>query len=459
MKKTLAIVLAMLMVFTAVAFSAAADFEATITGSTYEVFSPVSVEFQGLPKDEGHTTIAVPQGGCTLDALADGELIRDASAFSTKGIVLVKNEWIGKNAPAAKQDAELVPDFAFVLDLGEEVDFDTAYFVLYHEIANCIAIPADKKVIVEISDDKKVWAPVGDGEFYFNANVDEFEENVDDKEIVECAVALGEEVSARYVRYTFTFMPVPEDGYWEWHTNIYEWCGFTELGVALWTDGLEQDVIDKEDAEKEPTKVEGKWICDDEIEVLVVEFVNNAGVKTATFTVYDSEEYAEAGLEAEVQNEMTVEYSVLGEKLTLVSELSEVLQYKAVIDEEGDLMLTNEDGDAIILSPYTAPEVTPDDEPDESDPETSTPEESEPEESVPETDESVESTPAEESEDASVEESTSATTESEAETDGDTTSDDKDEGGLDTWVIILIVVAAVAVVAVIVVVVLKKKKA
>ena len=391
------------------------------------------------------------------DALADGELIRDASAYSTKGIVLVKNEWIGKNAPAAKQDAELIPDFAFVMDMGKEVDFDTAYFVLYHEIAVCIAIPSDKKVIVEVSNDKKVWAPVGDGEFYFNANVDEFEENVDDKEIVECAVALGEEVSARYVRYTFSFMPVPEGGYWEWHTNIYEWCGFTELGVAMWTDGLEQDVVGKEEAEKEPTKVEGKWISDDEVEVLIVEFVNKAGVKTATFTVYDSAEYAEAGLEAEPMVEMSVEYSVLGEKLTMVDESGEVQQLKAVIDEEGDLMLTNDDGDAIILSPYTAPEVTPDDEPDESDPDTSTPEESEPEESVPETDESVESTPAEESEVVSEAESQEASTEAPAESE-EATSDDQDEDS-SLGLIIGIIAAVVVVGAVVAFVVLKKKKA
>ena len=69
MKKIFAVMLAVMMAFSAVAFAAAADFEVTVVGSTYEVYSPVSVEFQGLPKDEAHTTIAVPQGGCTLDGM------------------------------------------------------------------------------------------------------------------------------------------------------------------------------------------------------------------------------------------------------------------------------------------------------------------------------------------------------------------------------------------------------
>lgn len=348
MKKTLAILLAMMMAFSAVALAVAADFEITQEGSEYSVTSPSTIEFVSIPKEGGKEVEIVPQS-CTIDALKDGELVRDASAFSTSGIVLIKNLGMGVDS-----DLELVPDFAFVMDYGTEVEFDTAYFTLYHEIAACIAIPGDKQVIVEVSEDGSVWAPVGDGIFYFNADVDEFENGVDDKEIVECAVYLGEEVSARYVRYTYTFMPVPEGGYWEWHTNIYEWCGFTEIGVAKWTGGEEPEVLGDDIANMEPTKVEGSWIGDDGVEVKIMNFVNKAGVKTVDVTVYESEAYLESGIDAPITEEYTATYSVVGNKLTLTYEDGTIDKMSAEIDEEGDLTLGT-GINAVVYSSYEAP--------------------------------------------------------------------------------------------------------
>jgi hypothetical protein len=349
MKKTLAILLAMMMAFSAVALAVAADFDITQEGTEYTVTSPSTIEFVSIAKEGGKEVEMVPQGGCTIDALKDGELIRDASAYSTKGIVLIKNLGIGVDS-----DPELVPDYAFVMDFGAEVEFDTAYFTLYHEIATCIAIPGDKQVIVEVSEDGNVWAPVGDGIFYFNADVDEFENGVDDKEIVECAVYLGEEVSARYVRYTYTFMPVPEGGYWEWHTNIYEWCGFTEIGVAKWTGGEEPEVLGDDIANMEPTKVEGSWVGDDGVETKIMTFVNKAGVKTVSVTVYESEAYLENGIDAPVIEEYTATYSVVGNKLTLTYEDGSVDKMSATIDEEGDLTLGT-GLDTVTYAPYEAP--------------------------------------------------------------------------------------------------------
>ncbi len=360
MKKTLAILLAMMMAFSAVALAVSADFDISLDGTQFTVIQPESIEFVPFVKADGNGVSTAPQGGCTLDALIDGDVVRGATAFGTKGIVLIKNEYIGANAVtgsvAAEQDPELVPDFAFSMDLGSEKEFDTAYFMVYHQIAACIAIPADKKVIVEVSEDGNAWVPVGtDGEFYMNIDVDDYDQNApEDAETVECAVYLGEEVSARYVRYTFTFMPVPEEGYWQYYTNIHEWIGFTEVGVALWTDGEEPVMVTPEEAQKEPTKVEGSWIGDDGVETKIMNFVNEAGVKTVSVTVYETEAYLANGIDAEISDEYTATYSVLGDKVTITYEDGSIDRMSAVIDEEGDLILGT-GLDAVTYEPYEAP--------------------------------------------------------------------------------------------------------
>ena len=299
MKKTLAILLAMMMAFSALALAVSADFDVTLDGTKYTVIQPNSIEFVPMVKDEANGVTTVFRN-CTIDALIDGDLVRGAKTHSTKGLVLIQNTFIPANGniatgTVANQDADLIPDYAFVLDLGSEKEFDTAYFMVYHEIQACIAIPGDKKVIVEVSEDGNAWVPVGtDGEFYMNVDVDDYNADApEDAETVECAVYLGEEVTARYVRYTLTFMPVPEEGYWQYYTNIHEWVAFSEVGVALWTDGEEPIMVTPEEAQKEPTKVEGNWIGDDGVEVKIMNFVNDAGIKTVDVTVYDSEAYLE----------------------------------------------------------------------------------------------------------------------------------------------------------------------
>ena len=197
MKKTLAILLAAMLTISAFALVVSADFDVAVEGSNYKVISPDGVEFSYTGDSE---VKVVPQGGATVDALGDGDIVRDVTGFSTKGVILVQNCFIPQNATvgsvAANQDPEAVPDFSFSMNFGEVVEFDTAYMVFYHEIKSCIAIPGEKTVTVEISNDGSVWTPVGeDGQFYFNADVDEFEDGVDDKEIAECAVYLGELVS------------------------------------------------------------------------------------------------------------------------------------------------------------------------------------------------------------------------------------------------------------------------
>lgn len=440
MKKTLAILLAAMLTVSALAFAVAADFDVTIEGSNYKVVSPTGIAFSYT----GDSSVAVvPQGGSTIDDLGDGDLVRGVTAFSDKGIILIKNEYISQVGSPAVQDLEAIPDFSLEMNFGEVVEFDTAYFVLYHEIAACISIPADKTVTVEISDDGDVWVPVGeDGTFYFNADVDGFVNGLDDKEIAECAVYLGETVSARYVRYTYTFMPVPAGDHWEYHTNVYEWCGFTEVGVAQWTGGEEPVVITKEDAEKEPTKVEGKWVGDDGVEVKVMEFVNAAGVRTLTATVYESEAFAENGYDAEVIDTYTAAYSVLGETLTLIYEDGTVDKMDAVIDEEGDLILGGA-LDSVTYSPYVDPETSVEESSEE---ETSS---ETPAESSEEEEESEETSKEESKEESKPAPATSTATSS-------TAPADDSEGGFPIWAIVLIIVAAVAVVVVIIIVAKKK---
>ena len=360
MKKTLAILLAMMMAFSAVALAVAADFDVTLDGTKYTVIQPESIEFVPMVKDEANGVATVFRN-CTLDALIDGDLLRGASAHSTTGLVLIQNTFIPANgdistSTVANQDPELIPDFAFALDLGSVKEFDTAYFMVYHEIQACIAIPGDKKVIVEVSEDGNAWVPVGiDGEFYMNVDVDDYDQNApEDAETVECAVYLGEEVSARYVRYTFTFMPVPEEGYWQYYTNIHEWMAFSEVGVALWTDGEEPEVLDPDIANTEPTKPEGSWIGDDGVETKIMNFVNNAGVKTVSVTVYETEAYLEKGLDAEISDEYTATYSVVGNRVTFSYEDGSIDRMTAIIDEEGDLILGS-GLDAVTYSPYEAP--------------------------------------------------------------------------------------------------------
>ena len=360
MKKTLAILLAMMMAFSAVALAVAADFDVTLDGTKYTVIQPESIEFVPMAKDEANGVATVFRN-CTLDALIDGDLLRGASAHSTTGLVLIQNTFIPANgdistSTVANQDPELIPDFAFALDLGSVKEFDTAYFMVYHEIQACIAIPGDKKVIVEVSEDGNAWVPVGiDGEFYMNVDVDDYDQNApEDAETVECAVYLGEEVSARYVRYTFTFMPVPEEGYWQYYTNIHEWMAFSEVGVALWTDGEEPEVLDPDIANTEPTKPEGSWIGDDGVETKIMNFVNNAGVKTVSVTVYETEAYLEKGLDAEISDEYTATYSVVGNRVTFSYEDGSIDRMTAIIDEEGDLILGS-GLDAVTYSPYEAP--------------------------------------------------------------------------------------------------------
>ena len=455
MKKTLAIVLAMLMAFTAVAFSAAADFTYEGVFTDYDVYTASKISFS---YDGDTSASAHPKGGSTLECLIDGTFVAEPTNFDDTGIVLVCNDFIKpeyerKNGQAI-QDASAIPEFSFTLEYDGEVTFDSIYLGMFYQAFDCVCAPGEHRVIVETSDDGSLWLPVGeDGSFYFRDNQPLYT-GAKDPCSEEIVVYLGEEVDAKYVRLTFNFKQLDAgDDYWDYYTNVYEWCGFSELAVACYADGDEPEVMTKEYAEAPAVALEGVWYASEGEVTTVVDFGTPGIMKLLGFV---TEDFEANGLEAELMAEVEFAYTA-GPDYILVDMDGVICK---MLVELGEDTLCLDDGETPLDLELYVPAEDPgtSEDPETSTPEESTPDESQPEESDPVTSEPEESTPAEESEDASVEESTPATTESEAETDGDTTSDDKDEGGLDTWVIILIVVAAVAVVAVIVVVVLKKKK-
>lgn len=83
MKKTFALLLAAVLAFAALAMAVSADGELVLMGTTYELITPTGIEFEA---PDGETTVKTAPQSCTLEALIDGELVRDASTFTTAGI-------------------------------------------------------------------------------------------------------------------------------------------------------------------------------------------------------------------------------------------------------------------------------------------------------------------------------------------------------------------------------------
>ena len=420
--------------------------------------SKISFSYDGDTSASAH-----PKGGSTLECLIDGTFVAEPTNFDDTGIVLVCNDFIKpeyerKNGQTI-QEASAIPSFSFTLEYDGEVTFDSIYLGMFYQAFDCVCAPGEHRVIVETSEDGSLWLPVGeDGSFYFRDNQPLYS-GVKDPCAEEIVVYLGEEVDAKYVRLTFNFKQLDAgDDYWDYYTNVYEWCGFSELGVACYADGEEPEVMTKEYAEAPAVVLEGVWYAIEDEVATVVDFTVPGTMKILGFI---AEDFETNGLEAAVMAEIECTYTA-GPDYILVDMEGEI--FRMLVEQDEDY-LALDDGETIMeLEPYV-PAEDPDvsDDPETSDPETSDPETSEPEESTPEESEPQESEPAESapagdvSQDASVAESTPADVEEDAEGD-DAGASNEDEGGIDTWVIILIVVAAVAVVAVVVVVVLKKRK-
>lgn len=438
MKKLFALLLAAMMLAT-LSVTALADFTYEGLFTDYDVLTPDGVSFSYA----GETSAtAFPRGGGTLECLIDGEHLASPTTHTDKGIVLVCNDFIKPDYEVdmamAYQNPEAIPTFSFTLTYEEEVTFDSVYLSLFYMAFDCVCAPGEHKVVVETSEDGSLWIPVGeDGSFYFRDNQPIYSGEKDpiSEEIV---VPLGEEVTSQYVRLSFKFKELDEaDPYWDYYTNVYEWCGFTELGVAQYAGGDEVPPMTKEEAAAPDVVLEGLWTL--EVEEGVITLVDCTTPGTLKMMTFDAEDFEANGIlgtaltTVEYPYEADVEYIVLdqdGEKQVVFVTLG-----------EGTLEL--DDGEEPLVFEAYVPE-----EPEVSEEESSEPEESSEDES---------SEPEESSEE--IEESKEESAEAPATSTPATSSEaPAEDGGDSTMLIVIIAVAAVVIIGVVVVILIKRKK-
>lgn len=436
MKKIFALLLAVCML-AALSLTAAADFTYEGLFTDYDVLTPSEIAFS---YDGETSATAYPRGGGTLECLIDGEHLAAPTTHTDKGIVLVCNDFIKpeyerKNGQAI-QASEAIPTFSFTLTYEEEVTFDAVYLSLFYMAFDCVCAPGEHKVVVETSEDGSLWVPVGeDGSFYYRDNQPIYSGNKDpySEEIV---VPLGEEVTSQYVRLSFTFKELEEaDPYWDYYTNVYEWCGYTELGVALYAGGDEPAPMTKEEAEAPDLVLEGLWYAMDEESgnTLLMDFTIPGTMKTY---LYNTEDFTANGQAATLIEENELPY--VAEADYIVVEMDGMKNVLFVTFAEGSIEL--DDGNEAILLEEYVPVV-----PEVSEEESSEDVPSEPEES------------SEEPEESSEEESVEAPATSTAESSADTSAAPAEDGD-STLLIVIIAVVAVVVIGVVVVILIKRKK-
>lgn len=440
--KSLAILLAVTLAFAALAMAASADGTATVVAGTYEIISPTAIELTAT--GAGATVAAKGTGGTIMD-LADGNVSRDVTTFDSRGVVLIVNDFVANSPDRASGvvKQEEIQQFSLEMDFGKSVSFDTAYIAIYYEVAVGIASPADNCVIVETSTDGKVWVPVGqDGTYYYNLKpVEDYEEGKGKPFIAEVAVPLGQKVSSQHVRYTFSFQVIPEEYHWTYYTNVYEFCGFTEIGVANFKDGREATAFDAEDV-AEWLDIRDTWLAEGEDTVTVVEIENVNGLGTWKESTYDKATYGEEG--AEATETIEANWEIEGDTV-IVWDADGYDEYTASLGEDGTLTLDldGEETSYIKASAYTGGAGT--DTPDES---------------------SADETPSEDTKSEETSSATSTATSSAAQSTGSTATSSNagtsgstsDEGGLSTGVIVSIVIAVVVVIAVAVSIILGMRK-
>ncbi len=438
MKKLFALLLAAMMLAT-LSVTALADFTYEGLFTDYDVLTPDGVSFSYA----GETSAtAFPRGGGTLECLIDGEHLASPTTHTDKGIVLVCNDFIKPDYEVdmamAYQNPEAIPTFSFTLTYEEEVTFDSVYLSLFYMAFDCVCAPGEHKVVVETSEDGSLWIPVGeDGSFYFRDNQPIYSGEKDpvSEEIV---VPLGEEVTSQYVRLSFKFKELDEaDPYWDYYTNVYEWCGFTELGVAQYAGGDEVPPMTKEEAAAPDVVLEGLWTL--EVEEGVITLVDFSTPGTLKMMTFDAEDFEANGIQGTALT--TVEYPYEADVEYIVLDQDGEKQVVFVTLGEGTLEL--DDGEEPLVFEAYVPE-----EPEVSEEESSQPEESSEDES---------SEPEESSEE--IEESKEESAEAPATSTPATSSEaPAEDGGDSTMLIVIIAVAAVVIIGVVVVILIKRKK-
>lgn len=439
LRKLLAILLAVTLACTALVMVTSADTEVSVVAANYKVISPTAIELTST--GSGASLNARKDG--TIMVLADGETVSDATSFDTYGIILITNDYVAtEKANTAPVVQEEIPTFSFEMDFGTKVTFDTAYMAIYHESAG-IGEPADNHVVIETSEDGKVWVPVGvDGSFYYSFKpVNDWNDGKEIPYVGEIVVPLGEDVTAQYVRYTYSFQIIPEDWYWTWYTNVYEFCGFTELGVATFEGGREPTKLSAD--ETEYLDIRGTWLAEEDDTITIYDLQDLHGDATWTVSTYNKADYDESDEPAAVD---TLEAKWYIESDTVVVWYEDGSYDEGIVSLSEDDVLTIEIGGEEVSLVRESTYVKPKDEVSE-----------EPSDD-PSDDASEESTAGGTS---STTPSSNAPTTSGTSSTGSTgnTGNTSDDGGIPTWAIVLIVVAAVVIIgAVIVIVVVRKKK-
>lgn len=464
LRKSIAILLAVMFAVASFAMAASADGTATVGGAEYKVTSPKSVAITG----EGVTPSY--RGNGSIEVLMDGDAAHGVSNHDQKGVVLIINDEVGAKATTpVKQDVENIPVASVEMDFGSSVSFDTAYMAIFWQQAG-IYEPGDNKVIVETSADGKVWVPVGeDGTFYFSIpKCPSWVAGLPNGEsgwpyVGEVAIPLGETVKARYVRYSYTFAVLPEGHHWTYYTNVSEFLGLTEVGVASFKSGRKPAKLSAKDVATRPA-IEGSWVTEDGEEVTVATFNDERGQLEYTAKVYDKAAYQESGEDAEALDTVQGKYFIEGSKVAVIVG-GKYDNYTASFDEKGNLIMDLDGEEYVYYTAENYASLNGGDTPD--DPTSDDPTSDDPASDDPTSDDTS-------SEDAPTSvASSSGTTSSDKTTSGSTSSkpsasssvgssassgSTSDEGGSMTLIIVLIVIAVVVIAAVVAIILVRKKK-
>ncbi|MFA6731058.1 MAG: hypothetical protein WCR95_08740 [Eubacteriales bacterium] len=155
----------------------------------------------------------VPRGGSDNSVLFDGVTFLDETltTFDKAGIVLTQN--------TRCTEAEVYPQYSYILELSDDADITAVRVVTFEYYMAMIGLPKDNSIAVEYSSDGSDFIFAGDYVFEGEAVNGEIAAN-------EYIIDLGKIVTGKYIRLTFTYgdSPFAEKPVWEWH-------GFTELGV------------------------------------------------------------------------------------------------------------------------------------------------------------------------------------------------------------------------------------
>ena len=237
MKKLLAILLALTLAVSLCAVCVFADDEAD--DNTVKAKNITFVSEDGVVN-------AVPQGGSDLTALIDGDTVAGASSFATKGIVLFCN--------THATNAGEYPEFSLVVELEKTATITGAVISLYEEANSMIGVPANGQVTVSYSDDGEDYDLLGEVDLECLDSNNDWETSARTIQVETCDVNFDEIISAKFVKFTFTYGDSPFDD----AKVIWEWMGLSEISVKA-EDGSTVVVDPSEEPSKEePSKEEPK---------------------------------------------------------------------------------------------------------------------------------------------------------------------------------------------------------